>query len=251
MENKNCAIVISSCDAYADAWDPFFTLFFRYWPDCPFRIILISNGREYNDARVTTYKIKNDLGWSGNLIEALKNIGEDYVIYFQEDYFLRKKVITEKIFAALKLIAETRAAYLRLYPCPGPDLPFNDSQEIGMIGRGAAYRNSTQTAIWDRQIFLSLLKDGETGWDFETGGGLERSRKIDQPFLSFRAPAIDYFCTAILKGKYLYDAVRFCRREGIRLDLTKRKAENFFGFIIRKSGLKQKLYPSKKWLLKK
>jgi hypothetical protein len=251
MKKNNCTIIISSCDAYSDAWAPFFTLFFRYWPDCPFRIILISNGLEYNDPRVETYKIIKDLGWSGNLIETAKNITDDYIIFFQEDYFLKNKVNNEEIFTALNLMAETKAAYLRLYPCPGPDLPFNNNADVGTISLDSKYRNSTQTAIWDRLYFISLLKIGETGWDFETGGGIERSRQTNRPYLSFKKPIIDYFCTAIVKGRYVYDAINFCRKEGVTLDLKKRKSENLFGFIVRKSGIKQKLYPIKKWLTKK
>ncbi len=251
MEKNNCAVVISSCDAYADSWGPFFTFFFRYWPDCPFRIILIGNDKTFNDPRVTTFKASPDRGWASNLMVALKNISGDYIIYFQEDYFLRKKVDNSQLEAALRVMAETKAAYLRLYPCPGPDQPLDNNQEIGTISRDAAYRNCTQTAIWDRLILLALLKDGETGWDFETGGGLERSRRIDRPFLSFRAPIIDYFCTAIVKGKYVFDALRFCRKEGVKLELDKRKAENFLEFVWRKSGIKQKIYFCKKWLTKK
>ena len=239
MENKNCAVIISSCDAYADAWNPFFTLFFRYWPDCPFRLVLISNGLEYKDSHVTTYKIKNDLGWSGNLIEILKNINEDYIIYFQEDYFLRKKVANEKIFAALRLMVETKAAYLRLYPCPGPDLPFNFSQEVGIISRDAAYRNSTQTAIWDKKILFSLLKNGETGWDFETKGGLERSREIKQLFLSYKEPVINYLCTAIVKRRFTREAIKFCKKEGIKISTKNIKKQSWLQILK---------YKIKKWI---
>jgi len=239
MEKNNCAIVVSSCDAYADAWNPFFTLFFRYWPNCPFRIILISNGLKYKDARIETYKIEKDLGWSGNLIEIMKNIGEDYVIFLQEDYFLKNKVNNEKIFAALKLMAENNTAYLRLYPCPGPDLPFAGNSEIGLISRDAVYRNSTQAAIWDKKIFLSILKNGETGWDFETKGGLERAKQINRPFLSFKKPVIDYLCTAIVKGKYIRAAIKLCKKEGIKLNFNK----------IKKQGLLLELkYEIKKWI---
>lgn len=241
MDSKNCAIIISSCDAYADAWTPFFTLFFRYWPDCPFPIYLISNGQEYPDARIKTIAFPKDLGWSGNLLGALKQIPQDYIIYFQEDYFLQAKVSAEKIISALEFIQKEKAAYLRLYPCPGPDQDYKDEKEIGLISLSAPYRNSTQTAIWDKTVLLSLLKEGETGWDFETAGGLERSRAVAAPFLSYRQPVINYFCTAILKGKYLYDAVRFCRCEGIILDKTKRRFENFWQYLFRKMSVKQKL----------
>lgn len=41
------AVVVASCDAYADLWEPFFRLFRRYWPDCPYPVYLGSNFRTY------------------------------------------------------------------------------------------------------------------------------------------------------------------------------------------------------------
>jgi len=239
--NINCAIVISSCDNYRDAWAPFFTLFFRYWPDCPFPVHHISNALKFPDKRIDSININPDQGWSSNMIIALKKIPEKYIIYFQEDYFLRRKIDNEKIYAALKLAEDTGAACVRLFPCPGPDLPYQDRTDIGLISAGAAYRSCTQTSIWNKDILLNLLREGETGWDFELYGGLERSRLIVEPFLAYRQPVIDYFCTAILKGRYLYDAVLFCKKEGITLDRRARKFENYFQYLFRISNIKPKL----------
>jgi hypothetical protein len=236
-KNYNCTIIISSCDKYSDAWAPFFTLFFRYWPDCPFRLILISNGLEYNDPRVTTFKITNDLGWSGNLIEVLKNIDEDYVIYFQEDYFLQKTAATDKVVEALNLMKNLKAGYFRLYPCPKPNLPFAANTEIGIISQDANYRNSTQASIWDKQTLLSLLNPAETGWDFETRGGLERAKANKSLFLSYQKPVVDYLCTAIVKGRYIGAAIKLCQKEGIDLKMDRIKPQSMrqiFKYEIKK-----------------
>jgi hypothetical protein len=233
-----CGIVISSCDRYSDAWGPFFTLFFRYWPDCPFPIYLISTGRQFPDARVTTVPFPVDLGWSGNLIGTLKQITEPYIIYFQEDYFLKAKVDTDQVRSALDFIRNENAAYLRLYR-PYPDLPYKNHTLIGAISLNAPYRNCTQTAIWKTDLLLSLLRPGETGWDFELRGGLERSRQLPEPFLAYKQPVINYVCTAILRGEYMWDAVRFCRREGIKLDHKARKFENLLGYLVRKTKLRK------------
>ncbi len=41
--NSELAILVCSCDKYADVWEPFFKLFFKFWPDCPYPIYLLSN----------------------------------------------------------------------------------------------------------------------------------------------------------------------------------------------------------------
>jgi hypothetical protein len=41
--SDNLAVIVVSCDLYSDVWKPFFTLFFKYWNDCPFPVYLTSN----------------------------------------------------------------------------------------------------------------------------------------------------------------------------------------------------------------
>ncbi|MFH1822961.1 MAG: hypothetical protein ABH830_04660, partial [Patescibacteria group bacterium] len=79
------------------------------------------------------------------------------------------------------------------------------------------------------------LPDGISGWDMELKEK-ERIKKISQPFLSVKKnkPAINYFATAIKKGRWYYDAVRLCEKEGIKIDKEKRPVENFSDYLFRK-----------------
>src|SRR5207237_8024820 len=40
---SSVAIVVSSCDAFFDAWRPFVFFFQKHWSDCPFPVYLIVN----------------------------------------------------------------------------------------------------------------------------------------------------------------------------------------------------------------
>ncbi len=241
MENKNCTIIVSSFDGYSDAWEPFFTLFFRYWPDYPYDIYLISNELEYPDKRIKSIKINPDLGWSGNMIRALKKINTEYILYFQEDFFIQKKVNTERIKKLIGKIKEYNGVYLRIDNKKAETFEIND-ELICEIDKKANYINALQLAIWNRESFLSLMDKDESGWDFELRGGLEKARKIDEKFLSVKTPAINYFATAIVKGYYLKGAVNLCKKEGVKLDFKKRKIEPFYRQFLRKYKILNKLY---------
>ena len=117
---NSTSIVVSSCDKFQDVWSPFFTLFFRYWPDCPFPIFLIANQQSYPDDRVKTILVGEDRGWATNLRMALDQVPTPYVLYLQEDYFLEGKADTATILDLVAYMSHCRAACLRLYPCPGP-----------------------------------------------------------------------------------------------------------------------------------
>ncbi len=219
-DNPKCAVLVSSCDAYSDAWEPFFTLFFRYWPDCPSPVFLIGNCQRYNDPRVTTILTEDDKKWATNMKIALDNISTPYLIYMQEDYFFRSSVDAGYINKLIDYAEQNKVACIRLFPEPGPDLFFKNDLGLGKISPEARYRVSLQTALWDKEVLSNIIRDGESGWDMETRGG-DRSR--DYLFLSVSKPAFDYLPhTGIVKGRWTVDAVKLCRREDIKIDLSKR-----------------------------
>src|SRR5882724_5366514 len=85
----DCALVISSCDAFSDVWEAYFTFLHKYWPDCPYRIYLLTDKKIYSDSRVTTLALgEYGTGWAPRIIDGLKRIPEKYVLYVQEDYLL-------------------------------------------------------------------------------------------------------------------------------------------------------------------
>jgi hypothetical protein len=68
------SVLVVSCDAYQDLWKPFFSCFFKFWPDCPFPVYLGANFKKYEDDRVQTILIGQDLDYSTNLLMMLKQI---------------------------------------------------------------------------------------------------------------------------------------------------------------------------------
>lgn len=70
IKNK-FAILIVSCDKYSDLWNPFFKSFFRFWPDCPFDIYLLSNYKSIDMPQVNSLLIDEDISWSDNLYKCL------------------------------------------------------------------------------------------------------------------------------------------------------------------------------------
>jgi len=233
MKNK-CSILITSCDHYKDIWDPFFTLFFRYWPDCPFQIFLSSNYSEFDDLRVNTIKVGDDKHWASNTKIALNRIQTPYVICMIEDYFLRSKVDTVKIMGLLNIIYTEQAAYLRLFPEPGPGPNFKNYSEVGIIEKNAEYRTSLMASIWNKKVLEGLLIEGETAWDFEIKGGL-RSEKIIDPFLSVPGDkyAINYYTGVIRRGKWTNIAKKVSTKEKIKFDYKKRPFLTTKGIVNR------------------
>ena len=46
--NDNCTVLVASCDKYADLLGPFSTRWRKFWPDCPFEVVLVTENEPEN-----------------------------------------------------------------------------------------------------------------------------------------------------------------------------------------------------------
>ena len=219
------ALLVVSCDSYQDLWGPFFTLLFRYWDDCPYPIFLGSNLEEYPDKRIVSLAVGEDRDWSSNLLRMLDSIPMDGILLLQEDFLLDRPVQTSRIDRLIGYAGTRKAACLRLVPIPGPDFPCADYPELGEIRAGAEYRVSLQATWWQKEYLATVLREGESPWQFERLGS-RRSDGIEAPFLCLQEKVdlpLDYFTTAVFRGYWEPGAVELCRRENVPVDLHVRQ----------------------------
>ncbi len=236
LNPERTCLLISSCDAYSDAWFPFFTLLRRYWPDCPFPIYLLSNDRTVDINRVHSITLGQDRKWASNMLSALEFLPHAQILYFQEDYFLQQPVNNETIVQMMKFAQDSGAGYIRLTGAPDPDVPHDNPLGLGLLSPDLKFRVSLQASLWQRQTLLDLLVPGESGWDMEIAG-TARARRIKAPFFGVyrQKPIIDYYeATGILKGKWVPGALRLCRREGIEVDTSQREIHGEWPFIVKR-----------------
>ena len=111
-------ILVSSCDKYEDAWEPFLKLLKIQWPTCPYQIALSTENKVYHGSQlnVKTLCTNSTLSWSSRLKNTLKQIDTEYVLFFLEDFFLIEKVETDVFEAALNLIRARKDICLIEFP---------------------------------------------------------------------------------------------------------------------------------------
>jgi len=215
---KKFAILVVSCDKYSDLWDPFFELFFKFWPDCPFNIYLLSNYKITNYQKVKTINIGEDISWSDNLYKGLNLLKEDYVFLLLEDLFFIDFVNTDKILNLFKLALSINVCYLRFRPDPKPDKKYNEL--IGVVSKGTVYRATSAVCIWEKEILSKLLKTNETAWDFEIIGSV-RSDEYDNFFSTWEK--YFYLTNGCIKGKWQRGVIKKLNSLGIQIDLNNRE----------------------------
>ena len=222
---SDVSAVVLSHDGYADLWPAFFELLFRFWPDLPYPLHLVSNRRTFPDDRVIPVRVGDERSWSQTLARALDHIHGRYVLLMLEDYFLTGRVDTARIVRMHAAMIKLRAVYLRLAPAPKPDSPCPGFSDIGYIAKGAPYRTSLQIAFWERSTLLGLLRQDETAWDFELKGS-RRSDHVSHPFLSVYDGFALPYRHAVRRGRWIPGAIRQFGALGMTFDCSNRSTES-------------------------
>lgn len=221
------ALLVVSCDRYADLWPTFFLAFRKFWPDCPFKTYLLSNTLDAPDSETTTIKVGPDISWSSNLLMALNNLEEDYVLIFLEDLFLIKQVDNRSINAVIQWISENNPNCLKLQRSEYLGESF-DSMTF-TIPTGSMYRASTVLTIWNRALLSDILDPKENPWEFENHG-TERSDKHDK-FYHTSATHLNVI-NGVIRGKWKHYAIYKLKQAGLKPNLHARKAMNLLNEII-------------------
>ena len=221
IENPECSVLITSCDAYSDLWKPYFNLFWKHWPDCPYPVYLSANHREFHHPRVKTLNAGSERNWTNQLRIQLESIDTPYVLMSLEDFFLRQPVSTAAVQQCLQALSDLNGHMIRLVRRPGPDRPVPGHPGIGSMDQGAPYRVSTQAAIWNRQSLLGLMQRDESIWAFEVSGS-ERSRHYATGFYGVQKDVLRYGHHVVERGKWFPWEARTFGRADIGCDFQAR-----------------------------
>jgi len=217
QSRAECAVLVASCDKYRDLWSPFFTLFERFWGDCPFPVYLASNTVTARAGRAHTLLSGPDGSWSGSLAAVLRALPEEHVMLFLDDLFLCRPVNTQELVHRFRWLRQRGGNCLRLNGSPPPDRLLDS--EVGVVSPGTLYRASTVLSLWRREALLDLLVPGETAWEFEIAGSVRSD--AHEGFYATRTARLDVVNT-VIQGKWEPGALARVRALGVEPDLSRR-----------------------------
>ena len=248
MDNKlsDLGVIVMSCDGYSDAWDAFFKLFFKYWPNCPCNIYLVAEDKPINDERIIDV-LPGKLEWSHRLLTTLERMPESKVLLLQVDYLLMKAVQENRLAEALQLIAKGNIALAKVFPLPEPDSSWDGHPDYGQLSKEFPHRITTQAAIWDKSFLQEIADKDENVWDFEAKGSI-RASKSDKLFLGIKKnnegrldnghyPYSYTQSTAIVRGKWAHEIIALNKKEALGIDPKVRAFEKGRTAWLRKAPM--------------
>lgn len=216
---SSVVVLVSSCDAFFDAWQPFYAFFQKFWSDCPLEIFLLTNELKVRSPRIRAIPVGPDRGWSSNLLSALEQIDRPYVLYLQEDYFLTAPVVSAQMALDFTETKSLGADSLCFRARSEPDAGFQSlNDRFGVVPLASDGRTRCQVTLWKRGALQSILRAGETAWNFEARGS---ARTQAMQILSYRARAntpIPYLMSAISRGFWMPEAIALCRAQNVTIE---------------------------------
>lgn len=244
MKSADCCVLVTSCDGYRDVVGPFAALWKKFWPDCPFETVLVTEtvAAEGFDRVILTGTGKN---WCQMLVEALDQISTPYVMLLMNDYYLEAPVETANILRRLEQAKTHDAANLRLNPNPPGRSPFAPAGDLLEFPKNVAYCVTCQTGIWNRGYLRGLAARNRSAWEFERLGSFMLAGE-ERPLLV--TPTKEFpFLDAVHKGYWEPEGVRVMKENGIAYDFS-RRGRPPLGVRVRE-GLKALVFAVFPWTL--
>lgn len=220
-KSKKLSIIIYSCWKNRDMWEIFSILFEKYWSDCKYNVILVTDKFEYSENKFVFDKIiKNDDTWGNMILNAVNESETQYVMLWMDDYLLCDYISNEDIERQILRAEKYNVANLRLVESPKCIKNYLNTEYIGYYQKGEAYSLSTQVGIWDANFLKNIIQKKWSAWDFERIASLQKDSS-QQPLLV----SLDYvfpYEEGVRKGKWMQQGAKLCERNGIKLDVQKR-----------------------------
>jgi hypothetical protein len=217
--NKNFAILILSCDKYADLWPVTLSQFSKHFGQSSIKVYFGSNIQKCEDLNVIPLLSGEDKDWSSSYLAILKQIPEKKLFVLLEDLIIVSTIDRSRFTACLKFLECQDANHIKYWPSPIPDRS-SDNPEFEIYDRGAPYR-ATVCGFWDRECLEKLLIPGENPWNFEVLGSY-RTSYIDG-FYGLTTPLFS-FINLVEKGCWIPDSLKVARGMGIKIDTKPRSA---------------------------
>ena len=234
---RDLTIFVNTSDNFEDCWIPFFTLFQKYWPECPYPIVLNTETKDFHfeglDIQCSKVAVGESrrLTWSECLARSLDAIDTPYILYLQEDFFLEAPVKQVQLDVFLAEIRAGRADVIRLLECGGAG-PWHPTENplLWAVDQKAKYRIALQAALWRKSSLRAHIRLHESPWQLEIFGSVRAWRKPEKVLCVNRdlfskpgAEIFPYQATGVVSGQWERSIVEpLFANHGISMDFSRR-----------------------------
>ena len=224
MQSDRMSLLVMSCDRYADLWNPMSDCLNRFWPDCPFEILL-STETASPETETAFHRVVHSAraAWSGRLLDTLNSIATPYTMLLLDDLWPSLPIPTVAVEEILDLMERDAIGSVHLRNEGTDQRDYEKDSAYRIYASGAPYRISASASIWNTAFLQSVLRPEESAWEFERIGSY-REEALKLPVLVCKNSPLSVVCDsgAVEQGRWEPLALTFAKEQGIAVDTTKR-----------------------------
>lgn len=225
----NITIIVSSCDRFKDAWEPFFCLLDKYWKNHPCKVLLNSEKITYSGCYpyVKTVLNTHNESWTERIRNTVREADTEYVLFFLEDYFIWDYVNEDIFDSALKIMQTDDKTGAVIFHGVSRDSKYNtrfDTDEVFVEQKNSIIsRAHVCVTLFRKDYFLKLLCANENPWRYERESyarSVALKKRIYAQNYGCSAPCFLYYLKprdniGINQGKWLKDTIPMFEKNGI------------------------------------
>lgn len=226
---KDITIIVSSCDKFKDAWEPFFVLLEKYWPNHPRKILLNSESVLYSGSfqGVKTVLNTHNESWSERIRNTVKQVDTEYVLFFLEDYFIWDYVKEDVFDSAVQIMHNDKKTSAIVFHGVSVDEKYNTRFDTDKVfaeqNNRLISRLHVVVSLFRKDYFLKLLCSNENPWRYERESyarSLALGKKVLAQNYGCSKPCFLYYLKprdniGINQGKWLKDTITMFEKNGI------------------------------------
>jgi len=189
---NNVALLVHSCDRYEFLFKGFEYFFAKHWPfSIPCNYYFATEEKQVNVQGFTNI-LSGKGEWTNRLATLLREVKEEYVLYFQEDMWLTKDV-NAAFFTQLFQLAKTnnwqqvKLHSSEVYKTNPTEYSIEGFAVAKLDNAASEYLMSHQVTLWNKNFLLQQLPNNEHPWRNERKG----SKRLKQ--LNPAIYQVDYF----------------------------------------------------------
>lgn len=227
--NQSFSLLVLSCDKYKVAWDDFFNLRDKFWPDCPYKWYLVTETATYSREGVEVINCGKEMNWTGRFKHATEVANTKYVGVFLEDYFIDSPVNTQIIENDICVMDEYNISIINVgdwwdWLINQPNRKFFKDHLI-VIDNHLRSGLSAVPIIWNSKYLLDVLGNKDcNAWEFE----IDRSNEAcsEKGFkgvllVDERKPFNTTIVPVLIQGKLYPSCIKHFKKRGYLIDKKK------------------------------
>jgi hypothetical protein len=203
MKINDIPIVLHTIDSYSKFWDTWYFLFKKYCINHG-PIYFLSEEKEPSFVKEINH-IKTGYGeWGERLIRGLSQINSELIIYMQEDFWGKDKLILND--THLDLFYEFKMDQLHIKGIPPPNMisVSKVKDNLFRLTQNSQYTHNHQFGILKKDKFLSNILPNENPWDNEING----TKRLNKTNHNVYLLDYDWYVTSVRRGKIMERGIK-------------------------------------------